>query len=159
MIEVWKSVVGWENSYEVSDQGQVRSVDRFVPCRGGVTFRRGRVLKQRPARYLTVSLTEPGRKAVTASVHLLVLEAFVGPRPHGLVGCHGPGGQHNNHVDNLRWDTHSNNVRDQLRYGTHPSGATLDTCGKGHEYTPENTYWTRRCRCCQDDARRARNGA
>lgn len=154
MIEMWKPVVGWENSYEVSDQGQVRSIDRYrAGPHGSMTFRRGKVLKPRARRYLTVTLNEPGRTPKQASIHLLVLEAFVGPRPLGLVGCHGPGGQRNNAVDNLRWDTQRNNILDQLKYGTHYSGATLEACGQGHEYTPENTYWVRKCRTCNSRKR------
>lgn len=32
----WRKVVGWENLYEVSDAGLVRSVDRSVFKRNGV---------------------------------------------------------------------------------------------------------------------------
>lgn len=51
-------------------------------------------------------------------VHHLVLEAFVGPRPEGMVACHNDGNSFNNHVDNLRWDTRSNNERDKINHGT-----------------------------------------
>lgn len=43
MAEQWKAIVGYEGSYEVSDLGQVRSLDREVPHRaGGTRTARGR---------------------------------------------------------------------------------------------------------------------
>lgn len=44
--EQWRPVVGWENLYEVSDQGRVRSLDRMVPVGryGKPTFRAGESL-------------------------------------------------------------------------------------------------------------------
>lgn len=55
----------------------------------------------------------------TRSVHRLVLEAFVGPRPPGMVACHGPDRDPaNNRVTNLRWDTRKANSGDRLAQGT-----------------------------------------
>lgn len=34
-LHKWLPVVGWEGYYEVSDQGQVRSVERVVTYRDG----------------------------------------------------------------------------------------------------------------------------
>src|SRR5436305_14954603 len=51
--------------------------------------------------YLSVNLHRDGTK-VTRTVHRLVLEAFVGPRPPGLVCCHNDGNPANNRVENLR---------------------------------------------------------
>jgi hypothetical protein len=51
-------------------------------------------------------------------VHRLVLVAFVGPRPPGLVCCHNDGNPLNNRVENLRWDTYEANEADKLRHGT-----------------------------------------
>ncbi|RUU22663.1 HNH endonuclease [Mesorhizobium sp. M7A.F.Ca.AU.002.06.1.1] len=51
-------------------------------------------------------------------VHLLVLEAFVGPRPDGLEGCHNDGNPDNNRLDNLRWDTPESNQADRIAHGT-----------------------------------------
>ncbi|MDP7729539.1 HNH endonuclease [Mycobacterium sp. TY813] len=92
-------------------------------------------------------------------MHHLVLEAFVGPRPPGLEGCHGNGDPADNSVANLRWDTRSANVFDSVRHGTH-NHASRTHCSKGHELTPDNVYKdpARNRRQCKQCARnRARS--
>ena len=44
-----------------------------------------------------------------------VLTAFVGPKPHGLECCHLDDDPFNNALANLRWDTHSGNMKDRAR--------------------------------------------
>lgn len=123
MQEVWRPVVGYEGLYEVSDLGRVRAPDKVTLTKGaGSYLRRGRLIAQSKGRYLSVCLYKQGRKS-TKLVHLLVAEAFLGPRPspHYVV-CHGPGGQHDNSVCNLRYDTHTNNLADREACGTVPRG-------------------------------------
>lgn len=49
----------------------------------------------------------------------LVLEAFVGPRPEGMVCCHFPDRNPANcNATNLRWDTWVGNMDDQRTHGT-----------------------------------------
>lgn len=50
--------------------------------------------------------------------HVLVLEAFVGPRPLGMEACHDDNDGLNNALENLRWDTPVNNQRDRFKHGT-----------------------------------------
>lgn len=155
--EEWRPVVGYEGLYEVSDHGSVRSLDREVKySNGGVRIHRGRML--RPDRHrngrLQVCLYRNG-KGPQHMVHRLVLEAFVGPCPPGMIGCHWDDDPDNNHVSNLRWDTISANMQDKVRNGGHHL-ANLTHCPRGHEYTPENTYigrqanggTHRKCRAC-----------
>jgi hypothetical protein len=54
--------------------------------------------------------------------HKLVLEAFVSICPAGLEGCHNDGNAFNNHIENLRWDTHKNNILDKFGHNTSNSG-------------------------------------
>lgn len=155
--EQWLPVVGFEGSYEVSNQGRVRSLARTVD-RSGLPVRiSGRVLKPwiQKGGYPAVTLRSDGRSFGRA-VHTLVLHAFVGPRPDGMDACHQDGNPVNSSLSNLRWDTRSGNMQDALRHGTH-NNASKTHCKRGHEFTPENTrYYTFRngtvgrfCRACK----------
>lgn len=156
MSERWKPVRGYEGFYEVSDLGNVRSVDRIA--RHGHRLR-GKPIASRPnperGGYVYVSLSRDGQM-YTRRVHRLVLEAFVGPAPEGMEGCHNDGDPANNALSNLRWSTHQENIWDKEIHGTH-NNARKTHCKRGHEFTPENTRLerrstrsgvARRCRAC-----------
>lgn len=119
--EEWRAVVGFEGSYEVSDLGGVRSLDRVIELSDGRRKRlRGRALKpvSDPRGYLQVTLGRRNRRYV----HTLVAEAFHGRRPDGMVVLHGPGGSTDNRKVNLSWGTQAQNIADMVRDGTDPNG-------------------------------------
>ena len=121
--EEWRPVAGWEELYEVSNMGHVRSVTRrFIDARG-----RKRVFQGQPLRLIVqgkgyhstrrkVWLMHQGRRVLKA-VHHLVLEAFVGPRPDGYATNHRDGDPTNNRVENLEWVTYAENNRHSLATG------------------------------------------
>lgn len=132
--ERWLPVVGWEGCYSVSDQGRVRSEDRVIQRRNGtMAFARGQVLKPFPysgtqgRRYLCVELARDGGTETRRPVHLLVLEAFVGPRPPGTLGCHWDDNRDNNTLANLRWDSPLANARDRQRNALQRAIAVIST--------------------------------
>jgi hypothetical protein len=47
-------------------------------------------------------------------VHILVLEAFVSPRPPGMETCHRNGDRKDNRLSNLRWCTHKENTNERV---------------------------------------------
>lgn len=140
-LEQWLPVVGHEGSYEVSDQGRVRSLPRAVVRRhykGHLVPHtvRGRILKvcANGDGYSTVSLG----KNNTVRTHRIVAEAFLGPSPFLKAEvCHNDGNGLNNYASNLRWDTRSNNHKDKVKHGTHNWG-NGETCGLGHELRMPN---------------------
>jgi hypothetical protein len=142
--EQWLPIPGYEGAYEVSSHGRVKSYAREPG---------GRVLSGWIASngYPTVSLSRPLDGKRKRTIHTLVALAFLGPRPttNHLV-CHYDGAKTNNHVNNLRWATQSDNLRDAVRHGTH-HWASKTHCPKGHPYSDENTYTykgRRACRAC-----------
>lgn len=167
MDEQWKPVVGYEGIYEVSSHGLIRSLDR--PDTWGRPTR-GRVMKpyQTTSGHLRVTLSKSS-STTRFFVHRLVLTAFVGPRPHGMEGCHNDGNPTNNSVSNLRWDTKRANARDRRSHGN-DAHARKTHCPHGHRYDSGNTYLSqqgwRHCRTCvlasqkkMRDLKRARKAA
>src|SRR5690625_5266754 len=100
--EVWKSVVGYEGLYEVSNRGEIRSKDRQV-WNGNVYYeKKGRILKKTKTTtgYWKVELYK-NKKRKSKRVHRLVAKAFI-PREKGkeLIN-HLDGNPLNNKVNNL----------------------------------------------------------
>jgi hypothetical protein len=140
----WRPVVGYEGFYEVSDQGQVRSLDRNIEqaSRNGTVYTRfifGQVMNPTVGNhgYPHVTLRRSGTSKLSV-VHRLILEAFVGPCPDGMEACHDNDMKTDNRLVNLRWDTSKANKRDMIRNGGHYQ-ASQTHCKHGHEFTPENT--------------------
>jgi uncharacterized protein YerC len=128
MNEKWKPVRGYEERYEVSNYGRVRSIARFVPhptMKSGYRWWPSRIMKPYPARsadplrpYQTVGLYDQQTKQNKLPIHILVLEAFRGPRPSSKhLGMHLDDDPTNNFLWNLRWGTHKENTADMYAKG------------------------------------------
>lgn len=129
MEEIWKPIKGYEGLYEVSNLGNVRSLDHITiqKTKGNVTVHRlnkGRMLKcgRDKDNYCQVSLCKDG-KAVGKKVHRLVAEQFI-PKIDGK-NCinHIDCDRRNNRVDNLEWCTPSENVKHEYKCGRVPNRA------------------------------------
>lgn len=112
MRERWKSVVGYEGLYDVSDQGRVR--------RACATHKspKGRILT--PASdgggYRNLVLYDHGARR-TALVHRLVARAFLGPCPEGHQVNHRNGVRDDNRLLNLEYVTRSRNKQHGFEIG------------------------------------------
>lgn len=105
--------VGYEGLYSITSTGEVWSYHNP----GAPIFRNPS--KDRDG-YLRVNLCN--RSRATKNIHQLVASAFIGERPHDFEVCHNDGNKLNNSVDNLRYDTKSNNEADKMLHGTHARG-------------------------------------
>lgn len=138
--EEWRDIPGCEGHYQISNHGQVRSIDRMITTKTGKErLMRGRILKPgfHPQGYPQVRLRKNG-KLRTVRIHNLVAEAFIGPCPEGQQVRHQDDVPTNNFVWNLSYGTPSQNRNDSVRNGTHYE-ARRTHCERGHEFTPENT--------------------
>ena len=117
--EVFVDIPGYEGYYQVSNYGNVRSLDRVIKEKTGKTQTlKGRILKQRinPGGYHYIELGKNGTKA-TFAVHQLVAQAFI-PNPDSKPTVnHIDGNKLNNSVANLEWSTYSENLKHAYKTG------------------------------------------
>lgn len=115
--EIWKPVVGWEGFYEVSNLGNIRSLDRKVGMRtyGKETFKvvKGKMLTQQYDKdgYKVVHLRDTfnGRNRLL-KMHRIVAEAFIiNPDNYDCID-HINGTRADNRAENLRWCTNQQNI-------------------------------------------------
>lgn len=117
-MEIWKDIQGYENSYEVSNLGRVRSKSRKRPFGRGFKVYEGKILKQATDKdgYKKISLSKEGKKK-RFMIHRLVANEFI-ENPNDLpVINHKDGIKDNNNVINLEWVTYSENTQHAFNTG------------------------------------------
>ena len=114
MEEIWKWIDGYENMYQVSNLGRVRSVDRDVYCEvspNKLQHIYGKVLKQGTNHkvYPIVYLSKDGKQK-TITVHRLVALTFI-ENPLNLPQV--------NHIDGDKTNNKEVIKHDRRRKGKH----------------------------------------
>lgn len=151
MAEIWLDIPGYVGSYQASSLGRVRSLDR-VNARGRRIS--GQIMSQSTDRegYMRTMLARNGSRA-SVKVHTLVLTAFRGARPDGLVCRHLNDDKSDNSIENLIWGTVKENAEDCIRNGTHYA-VRKEACPRGHTLSGNNLSPSadgrRRCRACSN---------
>jgi hypothetical protein len=138
---VWKPIPGYEGYYDVSSEGAVRCVGRFLQMRSrtGNPFVRWwaeRSVKTYPdgGGYLSFRASVEGVQSVVW-VHRAVCEAFRGPSPAGRpLACHRDGNKLSNREANLRWGSYRDNMLDRERHGR----------GIANNFNPGTVRWAKR---------------
>jgi hypothetical protein len=116
MQEEWRNVVGYENLYEVSNLGRIRSLNRKVFRKHWTGVDSHMVYKGKmipfwvtPKGYFRLTLNKDSKKS-NHLVHRLVANAFI-PKIEGkeLIN-HKNGVKSDNRVENLEWVTNQENI-------------------------------------------------
>ncbi|MFK3833068.1 NUMOD4 motif-containing HNH endonuclease [Staphylococcus saprophyticus] len=118
-VEIWKDIPGYEGLYQVSNMGNVKSLERKVTkIDGSVTEYKSIILKSftsgKGRLYVNLSCNGIQKKC---QVHVLVALTFIGERPENYDVCHIDGNPRNCKLSNLKYDTRNQNGIDIYRYG------------------------------------------
>lgn len=141
MNEVWKDVKGYEGLYQVSNMGNVKSMNRFVKANSNHKYQhiKERLLKLNGGRKYTHVILCKNGTTKGYLVHRLVAEAFI-PNPDNLpIINHKDENPSNNCVDNLEWCTYkyNNEYNGRIDKCKHKISATLKSKETHHRMTLE----------------------
>ena len=120
---MWLPIKGYEGIYEVSNDGQVKSLERETWYGYGYMTHKERILKATPGKsgYVILTLSYNGARKKQL-LHRILAETFI-PNPKGLPHVnHIDGNKSNNSLDNLEWCTHSENIQHSFDTGLSPRG-------------------------------------
>lgn len=113
--EIWKPIKYYEGLYEVSNKGNVRSLDRYVTNGNRYRLLKGKPMKTFPNSdgYLKINLYKNGQRKLY-SVHRLVANAFIANPKNLPCIDHINTIRDDNRVENLRWCTNKENSNNPL---------------------------------------------
>ncbi len=122
MEEIWKDIDGYEGYYQVSNLGNVKSVDRYIksPLNNQESvLRKGKQIKtniNKKNGYIYVCFYKENTQT-SKRVHRLVAKAFL-PNPDNLPQVnHIDGNKQNNNVNNLEWCSQLENIQHANKNG------------------------------------------
>lgn len=105
MAEIWRSVVGYEGLYEISNLGNLVRISTF----GGKPRRKLRAYALKKG-YRSYHMCANGVRKYRLA-HIMVWQSFYGPIPYGVELNHKNGDRNDPSLDNLELTTRSQNIR------------------------------------------------
>lgn len=116
-IEIWKDIQGYEQFYQVSNYGRIRSKGRSFKREKYIHVYKPKILscvKQKSHNYLTIRLND-GIQTKGYLVHRLVAINFIENHDNRPQVNHKDANTLNNNLNNLEWCTPSENVKHSFK--------------------------------------------
>lgn len=128
MTEIWKDIQGYEGFYQISNLGNVKSLERVIDKGNGILqHRKERIMNKRESvdGYYVAKLNV-NKKSKSIAIHILVARHFIdNPNNYPEVN-HKDCNRKNNQVDNLEWCTHQQNVEYSKQLGHYKTKSGCD---------------------------------
>ena len=120
-MEEWKPIIGFENYYEISNYGRIKSKSRVLLTPTGVPYyTKSRILKPKIDKkgYHRIELnSKKDDLRGTFKIHRLVGQHFIENKENKPQINHIDGNKANNHQDNLEWCNNSENRLHAIKNG------------------------------------------
>lgn len=126
--EIWMPINGYEGIYEISNYGNIRSLDRRKRHSniGFTSICKGQTLKPKTHAngYYEVSLCKNG-KSKFKLIHRLVAQSFIENPENKPQVNHKNGNKKDNHINNLEWVTQKGNAEHAVKIGLYGNGERM----------------------------------
>lgn len=111
--EIWKPVKGYESYYEVSNEGNIRTIERIIKLPTHQYLKKQKLLTQFKDRrgYFHVKLYDGNGKCKSLTTHRIVALTFLNNPKELIEVNHIDHNKHNNCLSNLEWITRSDNIK------------------------------------------------
>lgn len=134
MKEIWRDIKGYEGYYQISNLGNVKSLERSVVKSDGVVqIRKERIMDKRFTidGYVAAKLNV-NKVSKCIAVHILVARHFI-PNPNNYPEVnHKDCNRQNNIVENLEWCTHQQNIEHSKKLGHYKGRSGKDNYNYGN---------------------------
>lgn len=132
MKEIWKTIIGYSD-YKISNYGNIKSNERIIKSGRGYGLHKIelKILKliKNPDGYLVVNLYN-NSLIKQFKVHRLVAHAFLSNIHNKPEVNHKDGNKQNNNVNNLEWNTYSENRKHAYKMGLHSQKGERNNASK-----------------------------
>lgn len=109
MLEIWKDIKNYENLYQISNFGRVKSFAKH--------FHKEKILTPILANgYYQIGIRKNSIRKYL-KIHRLIAEVFINNPYNKPCINHKDGNKLNNDIDNLEWVTHKENIRHAINIG------------------------------------------
>lgn len=117
-MEIWKDIPEYEGYYQISECGNIRTLDRYVTDEKKTQFIKGKVLKpfDNGKGYMVISLSKDGKRK-NHYVHRLVAQSYLKDYSNELKVNHKDFNTKNNNYRNLEMITQKENIRYSIENG------------------------------------------
>jgi hypothetical protein len=120
-MEIWKDIPKFNNEYQISNFGRIRSKHAVIIRSNGTTHTRAsKILKPANDKGYLKGAVCVDKKMITYKIHRLVAEAFVAGCDETKEVNHIDGNKSNNHFLNLEWVNRSENMKHAVKIGLLP---------------------------------------
>lgn len=133
--EIWKDIPGYEGFYQASSLGRIKSLERFKQNYSKLQKVEEKIIAQRLnwKGYCVVTLSKD-KKTLQTNVHIHICKAFhLNPENKKTVN-HINGIKTDNKVENLEWNTHSENHKHAFKTGLRKASIPFSKSGKPEKH-------------------------
>lgn len=107
--EIWKDIVGYEGLYQISNFGNVKSLDRVVKyCNNKTYVYKSKIRKPSVSEYRLIALSKNGLVKMVKISRLVALH-FLETDSNRKIVNHKDFNKHNDNIENLEWVSYSEN--------------------------------------------------